>query len=59
MAYWLMKSEPESYSLEDLERDGSTDEARWFPLSALPNRRVELVDVALRMAGTDRPGESR
>ena len=33
------------------ERDGSTDEARWFPLAALPNRRVELVDIALRMAG--------
>lgn len=22
MAYWLMKSEPDSYSIEDLERDG-------------------------------------
>ena len=33
------------------ERDGSTDEARWFPLDTLPNRRVELVDIALRMAG--------
>jgi predicted RNA-binding protein with PUA-like domain len=25
MAYWLMKSEPESYSWEDLQRDGETD----------------------------------
>ena len=25
MAYWLMKSEPESYSFADLERDGGTD----------------------------------
>jgi predicted RNA-binding protein with PUA-like domain len=24
MRYWLMKSEPESYSIEDLERDGVT-----------------------------------
>lgn len=23
MAYWLMKSEPDAYSIEDLERDGS------------------------------------
>jgi ADP-ribose pyrophosphatase YjhB (NUDIX family) len=33
------------------ERDGTTDEAAWFPLTAIPNRRVELVDIALRMAG--------
>lgn len=33
------------------ERDGTTDEAAWFSLSAIPNRRVELVDIALRMAG--------
>ena len=25
MAYWLMKSEPESYSWADLERDGATE----------------------------------
>lgn len=25
MAYWLMKSEPESYSWSDLERDGGTE----------------------------------
>jgi predicted RNA-binding protein with PUA-like domain len=25
MAYWLMKSEPESYSWSDLERDGATE----------------------------------
>lgn len=33
------------------ERDGTTDEAAWFALTAIPNRRVELVDIALRMAG--------
>ncbi len=25
MAYWLMKSEPSVYSIDDLQRDGSTD----------------------------------
>lgn len=25
MAYWIMKSEPSSYSWEDLDRDGSTE----------------------------------
>jgi predicted RNA-binding protein with PUA-like domain len=25
MAYWLMKSEPSTYSIDDLQRDGSTD----------------------------------
>ncbi len=25
MAYWLMKSEPESYSWDDLQRDGETE----------------------------------
>ncbi|UAJ79550.1 NUDIX hydrolase [Leifsonia sp. ZF2019] len=33
------------------ERDGSTDEAAWFRLDAIPNRRVDLVDVALGLAG--------
>ncbi len=33
------------------ELEGSTDEAAWFPLGSIPNRRVDLVDVALRMAG--------
>lgn len=33
------------------EADGTTDEAAWFPLAAIPNRRVELVDLALGMAG--------
>lgn len=33
------------------ELDGTTDEASWFSLAAIPNRRVDLVDVALRMAG--------
>lgn len=33
------------------ERDGTTDEAAWFPLGGIPNRRVELVDIALGMAG--------
>ncbi|MFF1876568.1 NUDIX hydrolase [Leifsonia sp. NPDC058230] len=33
------------------EVDGSTDEAAWFKLDSIPSRRVELVNVALRMAG--------
>jgi 8-oxo-dGTP diphosphatase len=33
------------------ELDGTTDEAAWFPLERIPNRRVDLVDVALTMAG--------
>ena len=33
------------------ELDGTTDEAAWFALASIPNRRVDLVDVALRMAG--------
>ena len=33
------------------ELDGTTDEAAWFALTSIPNRRVDLVDVALRMAG--------
>jgi 8-oxo-dGTP diphosphatase len=32
------------------ELDGSTDEAAWFKLSAIPSRRVELVNVAMRPA---------
>lgn len=32
------------------EVDGTTDEAAWFPLDSLPGHRVELVDLALRMA---------
>ncbi|WP_431246145.1 NUDIX hydrolase [Leifsonia xyli] len=37
------------------ELDGTTDEAAWFPLSSMPNRRVELVDIALTMAGLRAP----
>lgn len=33
------------------ELDGTTDEAAWFSLTGIPNRRVDLVDVALGMAG--------
>lgn len=34
------------------EIDGTTDEARWFPLSEVPGLpRVSLVDVALRQLG--------
>lgn len=34
------------------EKDGSTDRAEWFTLAATRKlRRVQLVDVALRMAG--------
>ena len=32
------------------ELDGTTDEAAWFSLDRIPNRRVELVDTALEMA---------
>ncbi|WP_426625862.1 NUDIX hydrolase [Leifsonia sp. McL0607] len=35
------------------ELGGTTDEAAWFSLTAIPNRRVDLVDVALRMAGLE------
>ena len=40
------------------EADGSTDEARWFPLAEVPDLvRGELVDVGLRLrAGAGRPG---
>lgn len=33
------------------EIDGSTDEAAWFALDEIPQRRVKLVDVALEFAG--------
>ncbi len=33
------------------ELEGTTDEAAWFSLTGIPNRRVDLVDVALGMAG--------
>ena len=34
------------------EVDGTTDEARWFPVSEVADLpRVPLVDIALRMAG--------
>jgi 8-oxo-dGTP diphosphatase len=34
------------------EVDGTTEEARWFPLDEVPGlARVELVDVALALAG--------
>lgn len=33
------------------ERDGTTDEAGWFSLTGMPKRRVELIDIALGMAG--------
>jgi 8-oxo-dGTP diphosphatase len=34
------------------ETDGSTDEARWFPLPATRElSRVKLVDIGMRMAG--------
>lgn len=35
------------------ELDGTTDEAAWFPLARIPKRRVELVDIALGLAGLD------
>ncbi|WP_433719931.1 NUDIX hydrolase [Microbacterium laevaniformans] len=33
------------------EKNGSTDRAEWFDLTALPPQRVKLVDIALGMAG--------
>jgi 8-oxo-dGTP pyrophosphatase MutT (NUDIX family) len=33
------------------ELDGTTDEASWFQLGSIPNRRVELVDFGLAVAG--------
>lgn len=33
------------------ELDGTTDEAAWFPLDAIPKRHVELVDIGLELAG--------
>ncbi len=36
------------------EKEGTTDEAAWFPLESLPSRRVELVTIGLRMAGLSR-----
>ena len=33
------------------ELDGTTDEAAWFPLDSIPSRRVELVNIALELAG--------
>ncbi|MFP3670253.1 hypothetical protein SB717_34775, partial [Priestia sp. SIMBA_032] len=38
------------------ERDGSTDEAAWFQLNSIPKRHVELVDIALGMAGLTAAG---
>lgn len=32
------------------ERDGSSDRAEWFALDDLPQARVSLVDIALRLA---------
>jgi predicted RNA-binding protein with PUA-like domain len=48
MAYWLMKSEPESYSWSDLERDGA---AEWDgvrnPAARLHLKAMEVGDRAL------------
>jgi 8-oxo-dGTP diphosphatase len=42
------------------ETDGSSDEARWFPLDALPGLPlVSLVPVALELAGHRGAGPSR
>ncbi|WP_223693073.1 NUDIX hydrolase [Leifsonia poae] len=46
----LYRSEVVSGSLRN-EVGGSTDEAVWFRLEAIPSRRVELVNIGLRMAG--------
>lgn len=33
------------------ELDGTTDEAAWFRLDSIPTRRVELVNIGMRLAG--------
>lgn len=39
-----------------VERDGSSDDTRWFPVSELPSLdRLDLVDEALRLAGIPVP----
>lgn len=37
------------------ELEGTTDEAAWFPLDAIPEHRVDLVDIAFEMAGLALP----
>ena len=37
------------------ELEGTTDEAAWFPLEAIPENRVDLVDIAFEMAGLTLP----
>ena len=43
--YWLMKSEPDVYSIEDLEKDGSTC---W---EGVRNYRAHNIDRVKKMAG--------
>lgn len=48
MAYWLMKSEPESYSWSDLERDGSTEwDGVRNPAARLHLKAMQPGDLAL------------
>ena len=39
-----------------VERDGSSDDTRWFPVAQVPSLdRLDLVDEALRLAGVEVP----
>lgn len=48
MAYWLMKSEPDTYSIDDLERDGRTgwDGVRNFQVRNMMRRDMRPGDQA-------------
>lgn len=49
MGYWLMKSEPESYSIDDLERDGRTpwDGIRNYQVRNMMRDDMRVGDKAL------------
>lgn len=48
MAYWLLKSEPESYGFADLERDGATEwDGVRNPAAAAHLRAIRVGDEAL------------
>lgn len=49
VAYWLMKSEPESYSIEDLKRDGKTawEGVRNYQARNFMKDRMHIGDLVL------------
>jgi predicted RNA-binding protein with PUA-like domain len=49
MAYWLMKSEPDEYSIDDLERDGSTywDGIRNYQVRNMIRDDMQIGDEAI------------